>query len=161
MKTFGTLLIPLYALIAFCFPSKAQSNGNAFLGTWEWKSGKEAFRIVLKQDPNFKGPDGKTYNVVLGKHIFTKDGKTVEESVTKADKDFVLFGVPSPSNTMQMSYQELTLQKRGTATLTLLQNGNQLQWKLSNPAEVISVNRKEPYSFNFTVPTDLILTKVK
>lgn len=152
------VFLKIHLLISFFLPS--QGENNKFLGTWEWKSEQEAMRIVLKRDPNFKGPDGKTYDVILGKHLYSKEGKTVEESLSRSEKDFVLLGVPSNNDTMTMSFTDVTQQKGGKVTLSLVAN-NQLQWKLKNATETITINRKTPWPSGFIVPTDMILTRVE
>ena len=142
----ATLLIPV------------QEQNNQFLGTWEAHDNGETFQIILVNKPNYKGLDGKLYNVILGKHTYNRGARVIEQSLTS--QDYPLFGVPTTSNVLQLGYQDLTLKKRGRVTLTLLPN-NQLRWQLTNSAETITINRANPIKPGFTVPTDILLRRIK
>lgn len=146
----GTLLSA-----TFLTPTHAQTT--PFLGTWEATANGETFRIILTNNPSYRGPDGKIYDVILGKHTYRRGTTVVEESLTA--KESPLFGVPTTDGILHLAYQDLTLKKRGRVTLTLLPN-NQLHWQLGSSAETIRINSHTPEKAGFTVPNDLTLTRV-
>jgi hypothetical protein len=156
MQAIHSLLASTLLSATFFIPGQEQNN--QFLGTWEAHSNGELFKITLVNKPDYKGPDGKLYNVILGKHTYNRGARVVEQSLTS--QDYPLFGVPTTSNVLQLGYQDLTLKKRGRVTLTLLPN-NQLRWQLTTSAETITINRANPIKPGFTVPTDITLRRAK
>ena len=157
-------------LLAICVPrasvaqSTRQSPFQQMLGTWEWRSRTDTFRLILQREPAFKMPDGTTYSVMLGRHRYVRAGPVVEQSFTLAGQDgnpgFTLFGFPTDYNSFYMSFWDMTKEKLGRSTLKIMPgNPDELQWHLTMPTETVGVNRVIPEGFS--VPTDLVLKRVK
>jgi hypothetical protein len=154
--TFSLSVLTLHGQV----PAQAPSN-ESILGAWEWHSGSDSFRVVLQREPNFHLPDGTTQIAILGRHSYKKSGILIEQSLTMAGQDgnpgFTLLGVPSTDNPFSMSFFNITTGRRGEATMEVLSGTNQLRWHFK-PKETITINKPLPASFS--VPTDLILTRV-
>lgn len=152
------------ALLSMAMQTASKSPFQQVVGTWEWYSGTQAFRLALQDEPGFKLPDGRTVAVLLGKHRYTRNGAIVEESFTMAGQDgnpgFTLFGVPPDEHGLWMSFRDLTKNKQGRVTLKVVPGKpNDLQWHLTVPTETVGIGKPTP--IGFTVPTDMVLHRVK
>ena len=133
---------------------------SPLIGTWEWRSGKDQLQITLRREQHFLAPDGKTYDVLLGKHRYTRNGVVMEESFSLGEQEFVLFSGYSNSSLLEMQYKDLSKNKTGRATLQFLPGGRgKASWRLQESLEAFSINRKIPPGF--TVPKNVVLSRIK
>jgi hypothetical protein len=145
-------------------PHLLPNQDNPMLGTWEWHSGLETFRLVLQREAHFKTPDGKVYNVILGTHKYIKNNIITENSIEMSGVDgnpaFTLFGSPTSSNKLVMSFHDQTKNKQGKVLLELVSGkSDKMHWRLFPPSETVSINK--PIPTGYTVPTTLVLTRVR
>lgn len=166
---YSNRLITACLLIAAFTPpiSQAQPTPPApfqqLLGTWKWHAGTDTFRLVLQREPTYKMPDGTVFSVILGRHSYAQNGVVVEQSLDIAGQNgnpgFTLFGIPRDYHSFYMSFHDLTKNKQGRVTLKLVPgNSNALHWHLTVPTETVGINSVIPEGFS--VPTDLVLTRV-
>ncbi|TGE14384.1 hypothetical protein E5J99_16175 [Hymenobacter elongatus] len=169
------LLALLLALSASSFAQRnsaakaAPGGGNqvlplasSFLGTWEWHSGTDVFRIVLTRDNAYPAPNGKLYSVILGRHSYAKNGVVIEETFTKSPsvpKEWSLLTIPREEWRLVMGFMDQTKQKSGSAELIINPNTpNQLSFSLKETMGTVSLNT--PNVVGFTIPTAMTLTRV-
>ena len=155
-------------LITLCVPAMVSMNTQqapyqSMIGTWEYHTGSETFRLILQNESKYKMPDGKFYNVILGKHSYYYNGKLIEQSLTMPGQDgnpgFTLFSMPNNDKTLKLSFKDLSRNKLGQVRLNLVPGSTtRLHWTLSMPSETVSVNKPTPTGFS--VPTDLVLERI-
>lgn len=134
------------------------------LGTWEWHSGSEVFRMVLRREPAFKLPDGSVHDVIIGTHSYNGNLANAENSIGAKNVDgnpgFTLFGFPNNSEKLVLSFHDITKNKQGRVLLQVVSGqSNELRWQLTPPTETVSVNKVIPTGY--TVPTTMLLTRVR
>jgi hypothetical protein len=136
--------------------------GQAFIGTWEWRSGSDAFRIVLSCDPAYVLPDGQMRNMILSRHSYIRNGVLVEESITRnptSPKERTLVGTPRKDWELELFFSDITKHKSGRAVLTMNSSSpNQFYFEL-HEMEGVYIGRVAP-ALGFTVPTTVTLTRV-
>ena len=136
--------------------------GELFVGEWKWASGSEVFHLKLSRNPAWQHPNDPRHRivaVVTGQHSYTRNGVVVEQSIIGNVAPPSLFGRPENNSTITMGFRDLTRNKHGDVTLTLVPgNPDQLQWELE-VKEMVYVYPDVPPAAGFTVPTTMTLTR--
>ncbi|TGE14385.1 DUF6705 family protein [Hymenobacter elongatus] len=135
---------------------------SAFLGTWEWHSGTDVFRLVLTRDTSYPFPNGVLYSVILGRHSYVKNGVVIEETFTKSPNTpqaWSLLTIPREEWRLFMGFMDQKKDKRGKAEIIIdPATPNQMSFSLKEPTGTVSLNTE--YVRGFTVPTTMTLTRV-
>ena len=143
-------------------PSMPSDKAEAFLGTWEWRSGTEVFRLTLTRELNFPIPGGRTMHALIGRHSYTRNGVVVEESYTRTPNDptgRAFLGVPNDEWNPDMGYIDRTKNKNGRVNVVIdPANRNQMQFELRDREGMHTPSN--PYVPGFTIPTSMTLTRV-
>ena len=149
---------------------------DQFVGTWEWSSGGETFRIVISKHMLRKSTDPQGYTeTIVGWHSYSKNNQVVESSTDKSKPIFLtwdnahdnstLIGGIKVSNTKVWFYfHDLTKNKRCKATIEMVAGKtDELRWTLEEKDRAVvivdGVPSSPPVPEGFTVPTNLILKK--
>ena len=149
---------------------------DQFVGTWEWSSGGETFRIVISKHMLQRYSNPKEYSdQIVGWHSYTKNNQVVESSTDKSkpifltwsdahDNSTLIGGVKVSDTEVWFNFHDLTKNKRCKATIEMVAGKtDELRWTLEDKerANVIvdGVPSSPPVPEGFTVPTNLILKK--
>ena len=141
-------------------------QGEAFLGTWEWRSGSEIFRMTLRRDRFYSLPNGDRIHVILGQHSFTRNGVILEDSYhpnVHARRGWSLLGRPHEDWSISMGFLDLSKDKSGEASLSIDPDSpDNLHFELRGVegAYIVTPNSPPPPSPGFTIPTSMTLTRV-
>ena len=160
-------------LVVICFVLLAMTNkkyftnsgqGNPIIGTWEWHSNADTFRVTLRYEPDFKTPDGESYSAILGTHSYIKNGVLIEQAKdaedTRGGLGFTLFGLLNYDDKINMSFHDITKDKEGKVLLKIIPGQpNKMHWQLSSPSETVTINKA--IKTGYSVPADLVLTRVQ
>lgn len=143
-------------------PATPLYPSESFLGSWEWRSGTEVFRLTLTRDLHVPLPNGRTMHFILGRHSYTRNGVVVEESYTRTPNDpngCAFLGQPYDDQSISMSCVDRTKSKNGRVELLIdPSNRNQMQFTLR---EIEGMHTpSHPYVPGFTIPTSMTLTRV-
>ena len=145
---------------------------NKFEGTWQWQSGDSLFVIILKKNKlSHKDTKGKTdiLDVLIGWHEFSVNGVIIESSLqyteeTDNKNTRTLIGGVNASDKLikRLSFNDLSKSKLGKASLELLPGEKDLvRWTLKEtPGVKVLLPGEEP-DYTFTVPTDVIMRRIK
>ena len=174
------LLISL--LIFATFAANAQNAGDyikddeidKFVGTWEWKSGNDYFRIIISKQklegPNFSTGDRFHMDMAICWHIYVKNGITIDSSMDKANKTYTdaieaiencsLSG-SAHSQYLSILYRDKQKDKFGNAKLTMLPGkSDEAKWELREWSVAILEPNKPLPIMGYTIPTDVIMKKI-
>ena len=149
---------------------------DQFVGTWEWSSGGETFRIVISKHKLQSSGDPQKYSdQIVGWHSYSKNNQVVESSTDKsrpifltwsdAHKNSTLIGGIKVSDTkVWFDFHDLTKNKYGKATIEMVAGKtDELRWTLTEMERmnviINGVPSSPPVPEGFTVPTNLILKK--
>lgn len=170
MKNYTRITIIVFVFLLTSFISHAQRS--TFTGTWEYRSGNEIFRIVLWEDTNeldlLKGHYEKVVINSSGDEtfIYCSDKEKFQDhntgwipfAISLKEIQSKLSGSITDNTVDQSQYDPL---KSGQLRMEILSNTGG-----SNPTITASckINRDEGIAIkespNYSVPTDIILTKV-
>lgn len=145
-------------------------NQESFSGTWEYTSGNEVFRIVLKM-----GVDETELNsapCIIGDYFYSKNGFVIDKyneaeipsSYTETNyKSLIIFATNAKVKANWVSPNNLYVFFRDKHTKTWTGNGNielisptQIHWTLQGE-EGVYIN--DDSDKGFSVPTDVIMNK--
>jgi uncharacterized protein (DUF2249 family) len=126
-----------------------------FEGVWEYKNGNEFFKIEIKRQKTFvKGFDIYIDNL-NGKYCYSRvpDCSLNENIVSMTDEG-------NNTNKLNTGYavfmfHDIEYDKLGKVEFHILENGT-AKWTLKNREMIVNSTK----SIGFSVPTDIILTKV-
>lgn len=141
-------------------PTGTIPAGELFIGTWQWSSGNEVFRITLVRNPALNVA-GVVSSAVTGQHSYTRNGTVIDQYTAGGTRPYSLLGLPRNNSSIMMGYHEFTTELRGTATLTLVPgNPNQLTWQLEHQEGIFlyPANATPPASY-FVTPLTMTLTR--
>jgi hypothetical protein len=160
-------------------PEYVSKNLDAYVGTWEYSKGADVFRIILKKDNDFDDYDGKFLNErIYGGHVYIRDGQVISDCIQIVQESTTLnYETMSISannvevreedvnpNRLRLGFKDFLKNKIGLGTLTLIPGTPaQLHWKIIREPEMVYIGN-EPIPVRdptWSVPTDLILTKVE
>ena len=179
--------ILLISILMFTvFAANAQNAGeyyknneiDKFVGTWEWKSGNDYFRIVISKQKlegtNFSTGSKHHRDMAIGWHIYVKNGVIIDSSMDNVNRTFVDAldairnsslngGGGTNSKYLLVSFSDKQKNKSGKATLTLVQGkSNEANWKLKEREGIMIYDpaTDPPYPQGWTVPTELVMKKI-
>lgn len=146
------------------------NNLDAFAGTWEYKGTSEIFRIILK-----KGSENTRYVVgetLIGDYFYQKEGVVldfyVENKIPLIIADLTTGivitatnGAVNPEkvnpNRLYMNFRDKRFNKEtGSGELVFIST-TKIHWKIEEDEGPVDEN----FIDGFSVPTDVILTKVR
>lgn len=146
---------------------------NNFVGTWIWTNGDEIVTFKLTKVTKRYFPDEKIYeDFMIGNYSYSTDGdntyvvNTITIPVNEDPEANPMYN-PCPeddSNRIDFSFEDVGIDKGYnycTATFEFLSNSTtQMQVTLDNPKELTGrLNGEPPFNPNFTIPTNMVLTK--
>ncbi len=135
---------------------------STYLGVWEWQNGNEVFRVRLRVDPknnmNFVGHYEKVSVDANGNETFIyNSNKEVFAGNNKAWAPFVIFGGGFIDNTVDQSkYHPLKNGSLKFEILTATPGNITARWHVFRR----DGGETDDDAPEFSVPTDVILTKV-
>jgi len=147
-------------------------NLDAYVGTWEYKTNTETFRVVLKRGVLYSPDQTLMFENVFGGHLYIKDGATMADHtpyVADATADHQKMTVYASNgdlehesvdpHVLQMGFFDRHKQKDRTGKLVLLLNNPpQLHWTVHKTAEMTALNSEEDHPWS--APEEAILTKI-
>jgi hypothetical protein len=162
-------------------PEYFSKNLDAYVGTWECSKGADIFRIVLKKDNHIAVHNGTFLNErIYGGHLYIRDGQLISDCIpavlasTTFDSKTMSISANNAeldeedvdANELRLNFRDRLKNKIGLGTLTLIPGAPaQLHWKIMREPEGAVILKageelrvKDP---TWSVPTDLILTKVE
>ncbi len=137
-----------------------------FVGTWQWVSGIDTIKIVLKKEHismenvilNCNCGD----DAIIGFHMYKKGNAIVESSIQYANTSYTakkstIIGRTSNVEDIKLNawLTDITKNKSVVLKLTLNTDRTILTWH----TDVIEGVKIGPYNPGFTLPRDIILTK--
>ena len=162
-------------------PKYFSKNLDAYVGVWEYSSGADVFRIVLKKDKDFDEYDGTFLNErIYGGHVYMRDGAVVSDCIQivleSTTLNYKTMSISANNaelkeeyveiNELRLAFQDFLKNKDGLGTLTLIPGAPaKLHWKINREPEGAvllkpgeELREKDP---TWSVPKDVILTKVE
>jgi hypothetical protein len=154
------------------FPIKTYSaNLDAYVGVWEYKSANEVFRInLIKGSKNTRLSIGET---LIGDYFYQKDGVVLDNYFSDAipsqisDRnyhDIVVRATNAKSNPeninpnkLKMVLKDKRLIKSSACCEVMLISPTQIRWILADCEGPVDSD----FALGFSIPTDVILTKVQ
>ena len=146
---------------------------NIFLGTWEHQNGNEVFRIVLWEDPLDNNSIKGHYKMVQIENgletIIYSSNKNEHIGINEAKLPFVIYGSANNQTLIGLFYDntidsnQYHFLKKGSLHLEILTNSGGLNptitahWKVERKSYQGLIINEAP---EFSVPTDIILTKI-
>lgn len=167
MKTY---IYTFFALIVFNLITVQVNAQDIFTGTWEHQNGNEIFRVILQYDSEYGNEIYGHYEKVevnngIETYIYCSDKEKFQDQnkgwlpyVITAIGNNITIGGSFTDNTVDSTLYNQ--QKLGHLTLEIISNSGGLnptitmRWRITKYKD-ISINE----SPNFSVPTDIILTK--
>ncbi|QIX60176.1 hypothetical protein HER32_02825 [Hymenobacter sp. BT18] len=136
-----------------------------FLGTWEWRSGTDVFRVTFTRNRFYQLPNGTSMHVVIGRHWYTRSGVIIENSTTNSlalRYGHTLLGRLHEDWSIDMGFTDLTKNKPGRAQLTINPTTpNKLQFTLRElEGGMLALPNTPTPAAGFTIPTTMTLTRV-
>ena len=149
---------------------------DQFIGTWEWTSGGETFRIVISKHTLQRSVNPQEYSdQIVGWHSYTKNGQLVESSTDKSkpifltwsdahDNSTLIGGVKVSDTKIWLYFDDISKNKDCKASLEMVAGKtDELRWTLEDKERmnviINGVPSSPPVPEGFTVPTNLILKK--
>lgn len=144
-----------------------------FVGTWQWTQGNSSLTIKLVKVPRFKAPNDNYYkDQVLGGYKYIENGIIITDNLTfttvwpdetnVAGFAKMLGSISYPKiNELMLIFTDVIKNKSCMAELTMITNGGtpQLTWHLHDFQSYRNPNLG-PKPLGFSIPTDIILTKI-
>ena len=149
---------------------------DQFIGTWEWTSGGETFRIVISKHTLQSSDNPQKFSdQIVGWHSYSKNNQVVESSTDKSrpifltwndahDNSTLIGGVKVSDTKVWLYFDDISRNKSGKATLEMVAGKtDELRWTLTERERmnviINGVPLNKPVPEGFTVPTNLILKK--
>ena len=131
-----------------------------FEGAWVYENNGEVFKITLKTQQKATRDNQFFYDVLQGYYCYSKIGGEcnidtsraslrLESPINKANTEVVTF-----------FFTDIEKEKKGRAVLKLTENGT-ATWLLKNRRDVIIKESEKDWDPTFSVPTDIIMTKIE
>ena len=180
MKQLALTLLCLFITninLLFAQQYKYAPEYDQFVGTWEWSSDGETFRIVITKHMLQHSFYTQEYTeAIIGWHSYTKNGQVVESSMDKAKAQYttwsdanqnstLLGGVKMSDTKIWLYFDDISMDKCDRVTLEMVEGKtDELQWKLRVRGRVVASTPDSPPSptnvrKQWTVPSDLVLKK--
>lgn len=147
------------------------ANLDAYSGVWEYRSSNEIFRVILK-----KGTENTRFVIgecLIGDYYYQKDGVVLDTynenkiplEINDSNQDLIIVGATNAKvkqenvnpNELYMFIFDKRLKKVGSSCEILLLSPTQIRWILADGEGVYSVED----ILGFSIPTDVILTKIR
>ena len=171
-------------IVAFSFVVESQSywdlshnrivystNLDAYVGEWEYKGENEVFRIILKR--GLLRTSLQTGDCLIGDYYYQSNGVVLDmysPSKIPAERNdsnklnLVIYAnnanivkENSNPNVLYMLIRDKRFAKRSFNCKIILLSPTQIHWILENDEGPVDMD----YNLEFSIPTDLVLTKVK
>jgi hypothetical protein len=160
-------------------PEYFSKNLDAYVGTWEYHAGADVFRVILKKDKRYDHKGTYLNERIYGGHVYIRDGQVVSDCIQIVEESTTLDYEMSISannaeileedveaNELRLGFRDRIKNKIGLGTLTLIPGAPpQLHWKIiREPEGAVLLKAGEELlvrEFTWSVPTDVILTKVE
>ena len=153
-------------------------NLQKFVGKWQWQSGDTVFVIALEKimlKSKLVAFKGYTEDAIIGWHEFRVGEKVIESSLKFEGGSFddrthtisgglvYEFNSHITENKLTVtSFRDLSKNKSGEATLELLPGEkDKARWVLKEKEGIIFLFPGETYDHTFTVPTNVVMERVR
>ncbi|MGI4871896.1 MAG: hypothetical protein ACRYFX_12060 [Janthinobacterium lividum] len=135
-----------------------------YVGTWVGHTPASEFKLVLGERKNFHIANSTPVDIIIGRHSYvTKDGPVNESLSLPADK-FVLSCLVDDDNPGGLfgSFEDRVNRKPVSIRLSFTNPAKtQLSWVIVREREAWSFDPAKPVLPGVSVPSSLVLTKVK
>lgn len=146
---------------------------NKFIGTWKYTDGNEIVTFKLTKVTHKYDPEYKIFeDYLVGNYSYSTDGgvtfivNTIEGILNEdADENPMYAGCTqtnySNDRKIIFGFKDVILNKDFcTAIFEFLPNSlTQMQVKIENPSPVGRLDGQPPYNSDFTLPTEMVVTK--
>jgi len=157
------------ATIYPCYAQQIPSNNSRprnypenqiskYVGIWRFSSSEKIFTIMLKKARLLR-KNGLLAHYLAGSYHYIENGILISGSIN--NKDTLLKASPNfDKNSLTLLFSDAIKHKLGGGFILLMDSDNKkLKWKLIDSYNVVIRPRR--VLPGFSVPTDLILTKVR
>lgn len=142
---------------------------DPFIGTWVYSNGSDIVTFQLSKITQRYFADDKIFmDFMVGNYSYSNDGgntlvvNTILPTVDTDPNNNPMYTSCAEDNKMVFYFDDVVLNKKLCYATFELINGSttQMHVKIENPQEVGgSLDGTPPYNFNFTLPTQMIVTK--
>lgn len=147
-------------------------NLQKFDGTWQWQSGDTVFIITMNKfihKVKSGGLKGYSMDAIIGWHEYRVADKVIESSLRfEGDKEedltfTILGGTSGDKNILTITgFHDISKSKGGSATFELLPGEkDKAHWVLKGKPGIKILDVGEVPDYTFTVPTNVIMERVK
>ncbi|MEQ9232412.1 MAG: hypothetical protein RIF46_17150 [Cyclobacteriaceae bacterium] len=143
---------------------------DRFIGTWEWSQNQDTYRIYLEKRTKKHLQVFNAYmDQVEGLHTLIVGGVILENSTNWTYPSITGGGTGGGAHHLGFRFHDISKDKHSSATLELLDPtgrvrvGSQARFQVSDRGKFIinGMDGNKPFHAGFTVPTDVIMTKVE
>jgi hypothetical protein len=145
-----------------------QISTGDYAGTWIGHTATSEFKLVLEERKNYRLPNGRDYDIIVGRHSFiTKGSDLRNESLSNSPSKFALLGMLDSRFPGQLSagFTDDVNYKSVNVRLSFVDDSKtKLLWHVTSENEVIISKLSKPGAKlipGISVPTTLTLEKVK
>lgn len=142
---------------------------DPFIGTWKWINLDQIVTFELTKVTQQYFPEDKVYkDYMIGNYSYSTDGgisyivNTITSPIDNNPSSNPMYTPCVEGNKLIFIFRDVVLDKGYCyATFEFIAGSlNQMEVKIENPKEIPGRFEGEPeYNYNFTLPTDIILTK--
>jgi hypothetical protein len=149
---------------------------NPFIGTWKWTNGNSEFTIVFvkKEMYNASGLNNYYEDTIMGGYKYIENGIvivntlnfstefTLNDTSTYNNYAPIISNIHSPFNRLSITITDKIKAKGCDADFTLINPGSgtiTAQWKMRD-REHWNINGQNPLPQGFSIPVNVILTKI-
>ena len=147
---------------------------NKYQGSWRWVFNNDTVIIkIAKVIHYYNTPPQSTADRIAGCHIYIKNNLVVESSMNKYDSTIsindklgTIYGwSDTDTDTIRVEgiFKDISKQKKGRLFLEYINSvPAQLIWHLQNPKGLsVTLPGEQPFDESFTLPKDMLLTKIQ
>ena len=144
-------------------------NVKDYTGTWRWASGRDTLTFIIKSSPktkylNLLGPDVAP---IFGYHQYIKNGELVESNLhLECDTLSIKASISGSGKSGKMGFIFFDLTRNITlnGVFYLIEGHSDKLWLKLTYGNEAYIDRNEwlrPPPTSMTIPTDIILTRIK
>ena len=155
--------------VDYTYFADIEDTFTPFIGTWEYVNNNEivTFRITKLTQHYF--PNQKFFrDILIGDYSYSIDDgstyliNTIHIPISTSAYDHPMSGLCVEDNSVKFIFRDVLLDKGFAYATFKFEAGSttQLQVQIRNPDQTpFRFNDEEPYNLNFTMPTDMTVTK--
>lgn len=141
---------------------------DKFIGDWKWENGNQIVTFRLSKISHYFDSENHVYkDYMVGNYSYSIDGgqtytvNTISPTTNPDREQNALYAPCSEPTKIEFTFYDVVLNKRGATAKFEFLGGSltQLSMSLHNPHIKGLLEGSESYSPNFSIPSELILTK--